>query len=148
MSTAIKSKTQILAQGYSASVRFYFGGHPLATGRMRVTNTILCLLPMALLSGWLDGSDMQTFDSAKVGSILPMPPKEVPESLQGMLWMDQSGYYSSSDILIGAPDLAFSLAVPFDAKRALFTVDVSGPTWQWMSTTRASEKSKTTSTAL
>ena len=131
-----KSKTHTLAQGYFASVRFYFGGRPLATGRMRVTNTILCLLLMTLLlSSWLDSSDMQTFDSAKVGSILPMPPKDVPESLQGILWMDQSGYYSSSDILIGAPDLAFSLAVPFDAKRALFTVDVSGPTWQWMSTT-------------
>ena len=50
-----------------------------------MTNTIICLLPMVLLSGWLDNSDMQTFDSAKVGSILPMPPKEVPESLQGML---------------------------------------------------------------
>jgi len=82
-----------------------------------------------------DVSDMTQFHSSKVESTLPLPPKTFPKSLQGMMWMDQGGHYAHSDIPMGAPDLAFSLADPanpLDTKTRSIVVDVAGPAWQWM----------------
>lgn len=82
--------------------------------------------------------DIHKFKAVDVRSTLPLPPATFPEALQGMFWMDQLGHYAHSDIpsVIGAPDLAFSLAdtpgALFDPKARSITVDVAGPAWQWM----------------
>lgn len=98
-----------------------------------LTVFVSCIGLFFLLS---DVSDMQQFDSEKVGSTLPLATNTTfPESLQGMMWMDQLGHYAHSDIPMGAPDLAFSLAnsaIPFDKKTRTVTVDVAGENWQWM----------------
>lgn len=81
--------------------------------------------------------DTRMFPSANTMNMLQMAPKDYPENLQGMIWMDQVGDYAHSDILMGAPDLTFSFAnaaVPLDRKKRTITVDVAGHNWQWMNT--------------
>lgn len=108
---------------------------------MCITFSILSGLVAVLCGSGLfflvsDVSDMHTFNTVVTASTLPMPPTSFPEALRGMMWMDQLGHYAHSDIPIGAPDFAFSLAdtpgALFDPKTRSITVDVAGPAWQWM----------------
>jgi hypothetical protein len=77
------------------------------------------------------------FKNSDVAEILPLPPKDYPESLQGLHWMDQSGFYAHSDVPLGAPDLALSFGGDtafhkLDRKTRTLKIDVVGPGWQWM----------------
>lgn len=74
------------------------------------------------------------FKADAVESVLPLPPKDYPEALQGVIWMDQIGAYGYSDITSGAPDAAISFGDPanvLDAENKRINVDVSGTAFQW-----------------
>ena len=74
------------------------------------------------------------FKADAVEDVLPLAPKDYPEPLQGIIWMDQSGAYGYSDIDKGAPDAAVSFGDPanvLDRESKQINVDVSGGAWQW-----------------
>lgn len=82
------------------------------------------------------------FKNSDLGSVLPLPPADTPESLQGIFWMDQIGHLSHSDMggfpfsLIAAPDLALSFGGDqafhkLDRQTRTLNLDITGPAWQW-----------------
>mmetsp|Transcript_92201 Transcript_92201/g.192786 ORF Transcript_92201/g.192786 Transcript_92201/m.192786 type:complete len:289 (-) Transcript_92201:424-1290(-) len=71
-----------------------------------------------------------------VTAALPLAPKHYPKELQGIIWMDQSGFYSHSDLPYGVPDLALSFGdtdfSEYDPESRTVEVSVWGPAWSWM----------------
>lgn len=81
------------------------------------------------------GYPVEFFKNEDVNKVLPLPPNDYPEQLQGMIWMDQAGFYGHSDVPIqmAAPDGVFSFGdVEFDKlQEGSIKVDTHGPAWQW-----------------
>jgi len=81
-----------------------------------------------------DHPTVKFFKADDVENAMPLPPKDYPEPLQGLIWMDQIGYYGHSDISSGAPDAAVSFGDPanlLDKENKKINVDVSGVGFQW-----------------
>eukprot|EP00929_Paragymnodinium_shiwhaense_P113357 TRINITY_DN81634_c0_g1_i1.p1 TRINITY_DN81634_c0_g1~~TRINITY_DN81634_c0_g1_i1.p1 ORF type:complete len:292 (+),score=39.08 TRINITY_DN81634_c0_g1_i1:127-1002(+) len=80
--------------------------------------------------------EAQSFPAADVQKMLPLAPPSYPEMLQGMIWMDQEGAFSESQIPLGAPDLALSFGdtnfSSWDSASRTIAVDTVGPAWQWV----------------
>eukprot|EP00932_Pfiesteria_piscicida_P017527 SRR837773.4403.p1 GENE.SRR837773.4403~~SRR837773.4403.p1 ORF type:complete len:288 (-),score=29.90 SRR837773.4403:12-875(-) len=88
---------------------------------------------------WLvpSGPDVpRCFHNAKLETELPLAPSSYPEAFQGMLWMDQGGFYSHSDVPFTAPDLALSFGDAeysrWDPVSRTLSLDIAGPSWTWM----------------
>lgn len=83
-----------------------------------------------------DSSSVWMHKASEVEKVLPKSPKDYPENLQGIIWMDQSGVYGHSDVPMNAPDLALSWGdtefFRLDKKNRVHKVDCAGPAWQWM----------------
>jgi len=72
----------------------------------------------------------------ELASVLPVAPKDYPNNLKGVFWMDQGGAFAHTDVPFTAPDLAFSFGdtdfSKLDKETRTISVNVTGPAWQWM----------------
>merc|ERR1712232_554851 len=84
---------------------------------------------------------VEFFRNNNVENVLPKPPADYPDSLQGIIWMDQSGYYGYSDIPGGGlPDGAVSFgdsAYRLNTGRHSLYVNPQGPCWGWFNNKKA-----------
>jgi len=66
--------------------------------------------------------------------VLPLAPKDYPEALQGIAWLDQTGFYGETTLVGSFPDYCISMGDPkYPLNRLTRTIvaDAAGPTWQW-----------------
>jgi len=87
------------------------------------------------------GFDVEYFNTSEVNEKLPLPPDSLnyPPQLDGMIWLDQSGYYGYSDIpaAVAAPDAGASFGdVEFSTLErsgdgGTIKISTHGPAWQW-----------------
>lgn len=95
-------------------------------------------------TGWFErftraGNPVEFFNNDDLNKVLPMAPDSYPEQLQGIIWMDQAGYYAHSDVpaAVRAPDGCFSFGdTEFSELEEVgdtgsINVDTHGPAWQW-----------------
>lgn len=79
----------------------------------------------------------------EIEKVVPLPPGDYPKSLQGMLWMDQTGSFGFSNISGGAPDLAFSTGdtkyAQLNRETRQLDINIFGPAWQWQNNAEAYE---------
>jgi len=76
------------------------------------------------------------FENSAVEDVLPKAPADYPDNLQGIIWMDQGGFFGHSDVPFNAPDLACSFGDTafhrLDPDTRVLKVTITGPAWQWM----------------
>lgn len=126
------------------------------TIRFRVLRVGCCLslifFPMAILVGWLwhlinESAPLssllvdrpwatQSFSLIDMGNIMTLAPLHYPESLHGVLWMDQAGEFGHSDLSANSvsPDLSVAFgdpSTPLDAETRVQNINIVGPGWSW-----------------
>lgn len=89
------------------------------------------------------GNPVEFFRNDELHTTLPLPPASYPEQLQGMIWMDQAGYYGHSDVpsAMAAPDGVFTFGddefkLTGGNGRYHIKVDTHGPAWQWFNSAK------------
>lgn len=69
----------------------------------------------------------------EIWKMFPIAPDDYPEALQGVMWMDQEGYYGHSDVGQAAPESLLTLGESrfstYDGNNFLFTSGSCGGAW-------------------
>lgn len=73
------------------------------------------------------------FQSDAIETVLPLPPENYPSSLQGMLWLDESGVYGPSNLPFVFNTLIFTFggSGKLDTTTRKVSVHPAGPAWTW-----------------
>lgn len=81
------------------------------------------------------------FKSDAIETALPLPPKNYPNSLKGMLWMDQEGVYGQSNRSTKFHDLVFTFGGTdfdrLDERTRKVSINSEGPAWVWWNDAQA-----------
>lgn len=78
------------------------------------------------------------FDANEVAYNVPLAPLTYPENLQGIVWLDQQGFYGTTSVSSSAADIAMSFGdtefSELNQESREILVSASGPAWTWLNT--------------
>lgn len=81
--------------------------------------------------GTYGGKKITFFRNDVLERVLPTAPPDFPESLKGVLWLDEHGYYGHSDLQMPTGNYAMTFYEPgsLDRRKRRVSLKMPGPSW-------------------